>query len=136
MSEAQIDADRDHKTDDDPERHAMLNGGHGHIADGKCDRERKDLSNSFPLHGISLYRTVFTIKMRPSTITIIVNSMLLAPKPIVGISDITISVITPAASITARIMKVALNANESLLIPLRPYRQFGATRAQLSTISG
>jgi hypothetical protein len=82
------------------------------------------------------YRTVFTIKMRPSTITIIVNSMLLAPKPIVGISDITISVITPAASITARIMNIALNANESLLIPLRPYRQFGATRARLSTIRG
>jgi hypothetical protein len=54
MSEAQIDADRDHKTDDDPERHAMLNGGHGHIAYAKCDRERKDLSNSLPLHGISL----------------------------------------------------------------------------------
>ena len=72
------------------------------------------------------YRTVFTIKMRPSTITIIVNSMLLAPKPIVGISDITISVITPAASITARVMNIALNAN--LLIPLRPYRQFGANR--------
>jgi hypothetical protein len=27
MGEAQIDADRDHKTDDDPELHAMLNGG-------------------------------------------------------------------------------------------------------------
>jgi hypothetical protein len=40
-------------------------------------------------------------------------------------------VIAPAASITARIMSIALNANESLLIPLRPYRQFGATRARL-----